>query len=618
MPSGIFETQDIPAPQSNIQPQQAVAPAPGNGSVVAAGFQGLTNLLGTGLNIYANNQKQEAVKQKNSATAGFAQTITTLNEGVAQGRISQADAQRRQRVEFNKLIASHPEYTDDLVALNSGLAKSAGLGDTLAQGTAVEQQYQSDLKKATGSGWIHQGMTEDQQASAVEQMRQQEHAAQQMDFYGKQLNIQNQKLSLQEKSANIANAQAQRANAVMEAKMKSNQLQVRNGLNGAVQAEYDRQRNAIAAIQSNAVMTPEQKVAAIGQMQQEFNSSLMQYRGIAGSDYVDGLTKPFQDMYKAGGDFVSGKTSADIYQHQLDSAQAKALLPFAADPKMAADLAATKILGSNTPPAVMNRLSNNLATRMAEISKGDGSVNYNPTSNAPGDKQDTKTHVDILKSTIDQLDQKSPLIRPEDKASVEADLHKNVNAILSGTVDFSSSQKTPSQMNNVMDFLASPQFFKYRAMGGTIDEAVAANIENVIGTNYTDKLSPAIQQAWKDAQVTTGFTVDTSKKSQYNVGFANVQEQQQSAEGALEYVFRSGSLTFRPKKGYESNPAVKAKADELNQKVAPLVNKSVRAAAHLNGNEDFDSAFKRYESEFFGEPNTQPVAPAGGESANGR
>lgn len=613
MPSGIFETQDIPAPQSNIQPQQAVAPAPGNGSAVAAGFQGLTQLLGTGLNIYANNQKQEAVKQKNSATAGFAQTITTLNEGVAQGRISQADAQRRQRVEFNKLIASHPEYTEDLVALNSGLAKSSGLGDTLAQGTAVEQQFQADLKKATGSGWITQGMTEDQQQDAVTQMRQQEHSAQQMDFYSKQLNIQNQKLSLQEKSANIANAQAQRANAVMEAKMKANQLQVRNGLNGAVQAEYDRQRNQIAAIQQNTVMTPEQKVQAVTQLQQQFEGQLMQYRGIAGSDYVDGLTKPFRDMYKAGSDYASGKVTADVYNAQIDAANAKALLPFAADPKYATPLALAKTLGPAAGASIINRVTPQLMDKYDEIMKG---YNYNPTSANPSDKADTKTHTDILKSTIDALSSKSPLI--DDVKGAQSEIHQHVNAILSGTVDFASSQKSPNQMNNVMDFLASPQFLKYKQMGGTVDESVAANIENVIGTNYTDKLAPAIKQAWKDAQVTTGFTVDTSAKSQYNVGFANVQQQTQSSEGALEYVFRSGSLTFRPKKGYEGNPAVVAKVKDLNQQVAPLVNRTVRAAAHLQGNEDFDAQWNKYKDEFFGPENTQPVAPEGGEAANGR
>lgn len=611
----LFDQQDIAAPQGSVAPTQAVAPVSNNTAGAVIG--GITQLAQVGAQLWAQNTAKEQKAKQATAVTQYAQNITALNEGVSQGKFSQAEAQRRQRVLFNQAIANNPTLTEDFVSLNTKLAGSAGLGDTLAQGTAVEQQYQADLKKATGSGWIHEGMTASQQEDAVEHMRQQEHAAQQMDFYSKQLSIQNQKLGLQEKRANIANAQAQRANAVMEAKMKANQLQVRNGLNGAVQAEYDRQRSQIESIQKNSVMTPEQKAMAVQKLQQDFNSQLMQYRGIAGSDYVDGLTKPFADMYKAGQDYVSGKTSADIYQHQLDSAQTKALLPFAADPQMAADLAATKLLGSNTPPSVMSRLSNNLASRMAEIQKGSG-VTYNPTSPSAGDKADTKTHVDILKSTIDQLDQKSPLIRPEDKAGVEAELHKNVNAILGGTVDFASSQKTPNQMNNVMDFIASPQFLKYMKNGGTIDENVSANIENVIGTNYTDKLAPVIQQAWKDAQVTTGFSVDTGAKSNLNVGFANVQEQQAGLDSALEYTFRNGSLTFRPKKGYEGNPAVIAKAKDLNQQISPLVNKTVRAAAHLQGNDDFDSAFKKYETEFFGEHNVQPVAPSGGESVNGR
>jgi len=607
MANGIFENQDVGAPQVSFSAPQPVAPV--NDNTTGAVLSGLTQIAGIGLNLYAQGKQREAVANKNKATGEFATYITKLNAAVEQGAMKQADAQRLQRTKFQQLVAANPAYTDDLVSLNSGLAKSAGLGDTLAQGTVLEQQYDADLKKATSSGWIHQGMTQEQQQAAVDSMRQQEHSAQQMDFYSKQLNIQNQKLSLQEKSANIANAQAQRANAVMEAKMKANQLQVRNGLNGAVQSEYERQRSQIQAIQSNNVMSPEEKVRQITELQQQFQGQLMQYRGIAGSDYVDGLTKPFEHLYKAGADYASGKIQGDVYQAQVDAAQAKALLPFAADPKYATGLALAKTLGPAAGATVINRITPQLMDKYDEIM---GGGNYNPTSSNKTDKADTKTHTDILKNTIDALSSKSPLI--DDVKGTQSEIHQHVNAILSGTVDFASSQKSPSQMNNVMDFLASPQFLKYKTMGGTIDQNVEANIENVIGTNYTDKLSPAIQQAWKDAQVTTGFTMDNNKKPQYNVGFANVQEQQTAAEGALEYVFRSGSLTFRPKKGYENNPAVKAKADELNQKVGPLVNKTVRAAAHLAGNEDYDSAFKRYESDFFGAPE-QPVTE---NAVNGR
>lgn len=609
MAAGIFENQDVAAPQGGISPQQAVAPAPSGVGVVGNALQGVSSLIGTGMQIFANQQAAEQKQTKNRASAGFATFITNLNSAVDQGSIKQSDAQRMQRAEFNKLIAAHPEYTEDLVALNSGLAKSAGLGDTLAQGTAVEQQYQSDLKKASSLGWIRDGMTAEQQQAAVDGMRQQEHAAQQMDFYSKQLNIQNQKLSLQEKSANIQNAQAQRANAVMEARMKANKLQVQNGLNGAVQAEYDRQRNQIAGIQANTVMSPEQKVAAIQELQQTFQGNLMQYRGIAGSDYVDGLTKPFADMYKAAQDNASGKTSAEVYQAQIDSAQAKALLPFAADPKYATPMALAKTLGPAAGATIINRVTPQLMDKYDEIMKGG---NYNPTSSSPADKADTKTHTDILKSTIDALSGKSPLV--EDVKGTQSEVHQHVNAILSGTVDFASSQKSPNQMNNVMDFLASPQFLKYKQMGGTVDSNVEANVENVVGTNYTDKLAPVVQQAWKDAQVTTGYSVDTSKPPQYGVNFGNVSTTQATAEGALEYVFRNGSLTFRPKKGFEGNPAVVAKASELNQKVSPLVNTTVRAAAHLSGNSDYDAAFKKYQEQFFG----APEQPESENAVNGR
>ena len=43
-----------------------------------------------------------------------------------------------------------------------------------------------------------------------------------------------------------------------------------------------------------------------------------------------------------------------------------------------------------------------------------------------------------------------------------------------------------------------------------------------------------------------------------------------------------------------------AKARELQKKVAPLINKSIRAAAHMDGSQDYSKYFKQNEEAFFG------------------
>ena len=39
------------------------------------------------------------------------------------------------------------------------------------------------------------------------------------------------------------------------------------------------------------------------------------WRGVAGADYVDAMTKPINDIIDAQRDFMSGKISKEVYQN---------------------------------------------------------------------------------------------------------------------------------------------------------------------------------------------------------------------------------------------------------------------------------------------------------------
>ena len=75
---------------------------------------------------------------------------------------------------------------------------------------------------------------------------------------------------------------------------------------------------------------------------------------------------------------------------------------------------------------------------------------------------------------------------------------------------------------------------------------------------------------------------------------------QESTPTAVRYVWTGNSIRFSPAPGYERNPSVMAKARELQKKVAPLINKSIRAAAHMDGSQDYSKYFKQNEEAFFG------------------
>ena len=79
---------------------------------------------------------------------------------------------------------------------------------------------------------------------------------------------------------------------------------------------------------------------------------------------------------------------------------------------------------------------------------------------------------------------------------------------------------------------------------------------------------------------------------------------QESTPTAVRYVWTGNSIRFSPAPGFERNPNVLAKAQELQKKIAPLINKSVRAAAHMDGSQEYSKYFKQNEEAFFGTSDT--------------
>ena len=91
-------------------------------------------------------------------------------------------------------------------------------------------------------------------------------------------------------------------------------------------------------------------------------------------------------------------------------------------------------------------------------------------------------------------------------------------------------------------------------------------------------------------------------------------ENSKPAGDTLVYIWSGNTIEFRPAKGYENNAGVRAKAGELQRKLAPVINKSVMMRAHLDGSNDYTKYFKMSEAEMFG----VKESPVDGSAVNGR
>lgn len=597
MAQGLFENQDVGTPSGGVAPAQATAPAPSMITTAASSgvLQGLGSLAqGLVSGIEANNKK-EALNTENQALSTYARKITSLNAAVQQGAKSQTAAQREQRALYSSMVANYPQLTEKLTTFNTSLMGSDGLGDTLSKGTAVDQQLQADTKSATAAGFIQPGMTQEQQQTGLDQYRAQQHQINQMDFYSKQLGLTQQKLSIQASQESIAASRVSRANAAMDLQLKRNKLRVQQAVGDVATTYFDKtqgQLNSITELVQNGKMGPEEGLAALNKLKTDFTSLTMPIRASAGSDYVDAMSKPIFDAINAQQDFVSGKISKDVAQSQLDKATIHANMEIMRDPKMAQIMSVSKLMGAGFNTQLLAETGPTVINFINRVLKGGPAGNPTPTD--PEDAAQTKTYMNLVRDATKNLGNNDPRILDPKESFQEVQGH--ANQILHGIADFSSSQKEPSQLNNAVDFLSSPEFLALQKMGAKFDGEAVEGAKNAVAVNYNDKLIPAVRDEWQQALTTVGAPTGVRQMGRVAIPI----QDQKPTENVIQYVWTGNSIQFRAAPGYEKNASVVAKARDLQKKLSPLINKSVRMSAHLSGSDNYTEYFKQNEEAFFG------------------
>lgn len=565
------------------------------GSALGSLFGGLTQAAG-------NTAKAEAGAQKASIMSGYAQQVSNFNTAVEQGKMSWAEAKSRQRALYNKTIASYPGITEDITKFQGDLNSTAGIGDVLAKGTAVDQQIQEDTKKATASGFISPSMTIESQQAGLERYRDMQHNLTMMDYQKSQLQLQSAKLEIVSKSESIAASRANRQNAQLELQMKRNKVNLQSSLADVANTYYGKTRQDMANIQEaidTGKMTPEEGLRATNEVRNNFNAQLQPIRGAADPTYVDNLTKPIIDMMSAQEQFLSGKITKEVLQNRIDVNTSIASLTIMKDPRLAQAAAVSKIF-PNLSAAILSDVGDEVTKILRDNSKSAG-VPANVMSESQDVKVETKTYLKGIGDISTRILEKDPTIVNPKETMTELTL--NVNNVLKGINAFSSSIDNPAQMNNVTSFLASKDFINFQKAGGQVNQSSAASVKGIVSASYNNAVIPAIQKEWEMNKTVIGYPTQVNSKlaaataGRVNMPVANTKE----TITAVDYVWTGSSLTFRPAKGMEQNRGAVEKAKVLNSKVAPLVNKLVRMNAHLDGSEDYTKYFNEQEQAFFGQ-----------------
>lgn len=580
----------IGGPQgSPVQPQQAVVDN-SNLSLLNTLGSVIPNVVGSLATSGAQAAQASKKKEADAVVSGYGQRITAINAAVEQGKMTWAEAKTRTRALYNQTIANYPSLTDAITKFQGDLNSTVGLGDTIAKGTAVDQQLQDDTKKATAAGFVSPGMSQAEQAAGLQQYKDMEHNLYTMNYQKQQLGLQAAQLEIVSKRESIAASRASRANAELERKMKLNKLNLQNNLSDVNVAYYGKINADVQRVINNEELTGEQKAQALTEIRNNYTAVLNPIRAGADPTYVDNLTKPTFEMIDAAMGFATGKVNKEVAQNLVDTKTAIAQNEIMRNPTLATAAAASKLF-----PQFSEAIINQVGPDVIQVLKKNTQPSAPPANLVDPDNQDqVKTYLKGVGDVATRVKQKDPTVT--DPKGAMDELNTNVNNILKGINAFSLSVEKPSQLNNVTNFLASKDFMNFQKAGGQINAANSSSVKSIVQEQYNNQVIPAVKKEWEKSKTTTGAPTGVRQIGRVSIPVSP----EQNTTDVLQYKWSGNSLVFMPAKGMEQNRYATAKARELNARVAPLINKMVRMNAHLDGSEDYAKYFKEEEGAIFG------------------
>lgn len=567
---------------------QRQAPVENNSGAVLAeslggAFQTAGSIFGT---LVKGNQEEEANRVLNE----YRQEGARLANAVDQKAITLSAARTRMRAKYVEYVSNNPGLADEIDALHSKLFAERGIAGVVQDESPEEKARNKIIEDAMANGWVSADTPEaiEQGVSDMMAFRAAENrvnaVAQELRLVQSRNGIvtENQKFRAQQATLELANtgypwAQAQIA--------KAQQL----------------------------IMQGADPGETLTQVKNDINARLAQIQVLSEGSDIAWITKPFERLLESFEDSVTGKTTTAVYQAEVTRLKAIQEASMRADPELGPMIAISDLFGQSTPEVVaamsqgaITRYLNNL--RPPTDQEGNTTVK---SSDLIGSDEDTKMALDRMKSDIGAVLKSGT---PSEQAATE------INNLVINTLR--SFKEYAGSANGAADFIPIIQFFSDNSvgewsskMGGIIPSDLQQVANEAIRTQYEDVLLPLVRQGLEEVPYIVNFTPGGEMGAFGGISIGG----QINREEAINMFWNGMGVEFRAADGYATNPAVRAKVEDLNRgpnAVAIPLNTLIRAQAHIAGHTDYQKVWEQLEPRIFPqmaqegqEPSEQGVQP---------
>lgn len=551
----ITQTSDL---RSSVTPQQGVAQQP----VLLEGIGRLFDQASS-----AFESAREAKSQ--ASVADFVKRQTMVADALAQGQISSsAHARTIMRKNFLEALDANPTLWKDLAGAHASIIGTPGLGEVAAAGTEEEQAKMARRDALVSAGQL----SYDADDQTFERVDSNVRLAQEAE---RQHTMRMQTLDEELKQGQVT---AQRKKEIEEERAQANVDFFRQ----AAPVEMNSVRTEFETI-LNSNMSEADKLVALDDYWVNWNNKLSDKFGSASEREGSAFRKPFEDLFES----YKLRVTGELNDAQLDRNNKRIIATQKAialdDPAIARLAVTSDLFGSDGLTQIITRGGNqdvfNAYTKYL----------------AGGDPENGRNHPTLITDMPDETQASDAYLKDvsrgvvsDDKRTQEEASRRFEAAMQSVVDDGNRLRRDPKKGRSLVRFMSSPEFLAARkARPDLVDESLD-ELRDTLERNYDDEVWGMVNREFRSGSV--HFFPE-------RIG-ARGTEEVPTPEG-IEVAFRNGSVKFLPTN--PNNSTWKMEADRLNRQLAPVINTTIKAGAHLEGHTNYDQVWEQASTAIFGE-----------------
>ncbi|AUG88529.1 putative hemagglutinin protein [Pseudomonas phage TC6] len=529
-------------------------------------------------------QKAELEQMKNQALSNFAQTQLKLADAVDMGDISSQEARMRMRKNYTEAVANSPALVGDFAELQKQLVSTSGLGKVVADGTDKEKIWLAAEKEATLNGWVPPSAKgEGERLEATQNYLNFKRAQEDLQMQQRQVALQTAKINQQ---TAVYSRDSARLGLVQRERAERSRVAVGN-LADSYNYKFNNDLQEIMARKDRGEISEQDAIMMVNQQYAIIQQTVSQIGSDAPSEYVNNITNPMKLRYQTALDYVSGKIDNEVLKNKNENILAQQKLNLLGDPEVARVVATSSMFQYASPNLlqvidrkVVDKISQNMPSQT-----GGKPVDVMPDND--NEKQSNQSYLSMVKEGMTAFNGG----RMNGDQLAERELDQHVSQMLKGINAYGPATERPQDFNQIVDFLADPQFGKYTSARGGVPADTAVAAKNVLSQQYEQAVIPLIRKEYEQARIIDlQATPSQALRGQATSTVSNPTD-------VIKPVFTGSGVVFQAKP--DASLAIRRKAQDLNKSVSPVLNRLIRMSAHLDGNTDYRSTWqKNYEALF--------------------